>query len=398
MKVRFVKPEQTDPNRDRGIQVPYAPGKRQLARWRWYLILLVVSSPLLYFVGKALWTSVAVEAPGVIAQEQLTVRTMGQGYVEEVYVKPYDEVAAGDPIARLNNPELDMRASQIRAELKALQGIPSSISTPAGPTVNLQDQIEIAREQKSYQSQRMTSLQQLVDEGAATEGELAAARREEQQASSRIAELYQTMAVQNQRPPSVPNTELRTRVLSLRAEQAKLEEQLEGQLVRAPRDGRIVDLAVVSGDQLALGGKVAMLAPVGGSLHIDAYVPPKYASYAREGQRGIVLFPDGSRHEAEVSALPEIARQMPTGYAQPFGGNEVGVLVRMRFADGEVPQSRVSNGLPIRVRFDNGWENAPLSKQLVARFDNAYSALRERLSLDSKQQNPQQSAITKEAL
>ena len=36
MKVRFVKPEQGDPTRDRGIQVPYAPGKRHLARWRWY--------------------------------------------------------------------------------------------------------------------------------------------------------------------------------------------------------------------------------------------------------------------------------------------------------------------------------------------------------------------------
>ncbi|PPE74910.1 hypothetical protein C3942_04330 [Solimonas fluminis] len=383
MKVRFVKPEQGDPARDRGIQVPYAPGKRHLARWRWYLILLVVSSPLLYFVGKALWSSVAVEAPGVIAQEQLTVRTMAQGYVEEVYVKPYDEVAEGDPIVRLNNPELAVRASQIRAELKALQGIPASISAPAGPTVNLQDQIEIAREQKSYQNQRMSSLQQLVDEGAATEGELAEARREEQQASARIAELYQAMAVQNQRPPSVPNTELRTRVLSLRAEQAKLEEQLEGQLVRAPRDGRIVDLAVVSGDQLALGGKVAMLAPVGGELHIDTYVPPKYASYARDGQRGTVIFPDGSRRDAQIAAIPEVARELPTGYGQRFGDNQVGVLVRMRFVDGNAMHGRISNGLPIRVRFDNGWNEAPLPKQVVARLDHAFGALRERFAADT---------------
>ncbi|WP_162932118.1 HlyD family secretion protein [Solimonas sp. K1W22B-7] len=394
--MRFVKPEQSDPSRDRGIQVPYAPGKRQLARWRWYLILLVVSSPLLYFVGKFLWASVAVEAPGVIAQEQITVRTLGQGYVEEVYVKPYEEVAEGDPLVRLNNPELEVRASQIRAELKALQGIPSSISAERGPTVNLQDQIEIAREQKSYQSQRMNSLQQLVDEGAATEAELSAARREEQQASSRISELYQTMAVQNHVPPSVPNTELRTRVLSLRAEQAKLEEQLEGQLVRAPRDGRIVDLAVVSGDQLALGGKVAMLAPVGGELHIDTYVPPKYAEVARSGQRGTVVFPDGSRREAEVASVPEVAREMPAGYSQPFGGNPVGVLVRMRFVDGEVMHGRISNGLPIRVRFENDWEGARLPKQIVARLDSAFGALRERFTTESSPQ--QQSVKSKEAL
>jgi len=53
MKVRFVKPEASDPNRDRGVEVPYAPGKRHLARWRWYLILLVVSSPFLFFVASS---------------------------------------------------------------------------------------------------------------------------------------------------------------------------------------------------------------------------------------------------------------------------------------------------------------------------------------------------------
>ena len=44
MRVRFVKPELTNPARDRGITVPYAPAKRKLARWRWYFILLIAGS------------------------------------------------------------------------------------------------------------------------------------------------------------------------------------------------------------------------------------------------------------------------------------------------------------------------------------------------------------------
>lgn len=378
MKVRFVKPERSDPTRDRGITVPYAPGKRHLARWRWYLILLVVSSPLLFFVARFAWSSVAVEAPGLIAQEQLTVRTLGQGYVEEIYIKPLQEVAEGDPLVRLSNPELTQRAAQIRAELKALQGLPSSISSAAGPSVNLHDQIEIAREQQTYQNQRLNSLQALVDEGAATEGELSEARREEQQAASRIAELYQTMAVQNHRPAPTPNTELRTRVLSLRGELANVEEQLEGLLVRAPREGRIVDLAVVSGDQLALGGKVAMLAPVGGELHIETYMPPKYAGYARDGLRGTVIFPDGTQRQAEVTDVPEIARELPRAHAQMLGNPEVGVVVRMHFVDQDATRGRITDGLPIRVRFDNDW-NLPLPQQWIARLDGVVDSLRARL-------------------
>src|ERR1700758_2326101 len=99
MKVRFVKPEAGDPDRDRGVRVPYAPGKRHQARWRWYLILLVVGSPFLFFAGNFLYASVLIQAPGFVAQEQMTVRASSQGYVDEVYVKTFDQVKQGDPVA-----------------------------------------------------------------------------------------------------------------------------------------------------------------------------------------------------------------------------------------------------------------------------------------------------------
>src|SRR5882757_1621439 len=129
MKVRFVKPEASDPNRDRGIEVPYAPGKRHLARWRWYLILLVVSSPFLFFVGKFLYSSVLIQAPGFVAQEQITVRSSSQGYVDQVFVKSLDEVREGQPVAQLVNGALATRADQLRAELKQLQGVAASAAS-----------------------------------------------------------------------------------------------------------------------------------------------------------------------------------------------------------------------------------------------------------------------------
>src|SRR5882724_10504474 len=149
MKVRFVKPEQKDPARDRGITVPYAPAKRNLARWRWYIILLVVSSPLLYFISKFAYSSVVVEAPGFLRQEQITVRAMVAGYVSDVYVKPLQVVAEGTPIARIGNPDLALRAAQLRAELKELGAVSGKFSAADNSppsTTGYQDQIEIYRQ------------------------------------------------------------------------------------------------------------------------------------------------------------------------------------------------------------------------------------------------------------
>jgi multidrug resistance efflux pump len=384
MKVRFVEPERSDPNRDRGISVPYAPGKRSLARWRWYLILLVVSSPLLYYIGSMAWASVLVEAPAIVSQEQITVRANSQGYVDEVYVKPMDAVAAGTPLLRLRNPSMSGQLDQMRAELKALQGVKTGGSAAARiSTVNLEAQLGIANEDRDQRSQRLGMVEQLNQEGAATDAELAAARSDLQQADSRISQVHQEMTLLNKPADATAGqqaqAQLQARVLSLRAGIAGLEKQGESLLVTAPSSGRIVDLTLVKGDQLAIGSKVAMLAPDNGELRIDAYVPPKYVQYARNGLRATVVFPDGSRRPALVTDVPEVTQEVPGAHPEMFGNRDVGVLVRMKFLDGRFGRSALTNGLPVKVRFENRW-NTRLPERVVATLQKSWTSMQSTLN------------------
>ncbi len=386
MKVRFVKPEASDPNRDRGIEVPYAPGKRHLARWRWYLILLVVSSPFLFFVGKFLYSSVLIQAPGFVAQEQITVRSSSQGYVDEVFVKSLDEVREGQPVAQLANGALATHADQLRAELKQLQGVAVSAASQghgaaALDSIDFAGELQTAREQKERMAERMQQMQQLLAQGAATEAELNAARNQYDQASSKLDELYRTMALQTQPPPhsSGNNIAVQTRILTIQTELADLDSQLQAMLVRAPKSGRIVDLAVVKGDQLAIGSKVAMLAPQGGEMHIDAYIPPKHAIYAAPGMRATVIFPDGARRRALVADVPQVAAEVPKAQSALLGEAEMGVLVRMQLLDGNPADQRpLSDGLPVRVEFENGWDSGG-ARQMMVQLQHYWAELKDRL-------------------
>ncbi|MDR3416054.1 MAG: HlyD family efflux transporter periplasmic adaptor subunit [Nevskia sp.] len=360
MKVRFVKPEASDPERDRGIRVPYAPGKRALARWRWYLILLVVSSPFLFFAINFLYSSVLILAPGFVSQEQLTIRSASQGYVDEVYVKTLDAVKEGDPVARLANEALTTHAAQLRAELKELQGVAAQFhGTTSAPlsTESFQDELETARQERARLAQRVNSIQQLVEQGAATEAELNTARSQYDQASSRLGELYRTMNIQTQPVHHGTGIEVQTRILAIQTELASIDTQEQAMLVRAPKGGRIVDLAVVKGDQLTVGSKVAMLAPEGGEMHIDAYIPPKNAIYATPGLYGTVVFPDGSRRQAVIADVPQVATEVPKAQSALLGQSEMGVLVRMQMLDaGQSGQHALTDGLPVKVEFANGWD------------------------------------------
>lgn len=379
MKIRFDKPEASNPERDRGIQVPYAPGKRHLARWRWYLILLVVGSPFLFFAGHFLYSSVMIQAPGFVSQEQLTIRSAGQGYVDEVYVHPLDEVKEGDPVARLANDALAAREAQLKVELGQLQQVTahSGGGAAAVSTESFQDELETARQQRDRLQERVNSIQQLEQQGAATDAELNSARSQFDQASSRLGELYRTMNIQTQ--PAHTNTlEAQTRMLAVQTELASVDSQLQAMLVRAPKSGRIVDLAAVKGDQLALGSKVAMLAPEGGEMHIDAYIPPKNGIYAAPGMRATVVFPDGTRRGAVVADVPQIATEVPKAQSALLGEAEMGVLVRMQFVDArDTGQRPLTDGLPVKVEFERGWDS-PVSQQFAAQVQRYWDGLRDR--------------------
>ncbi|TXH04602.1 MAG: HlyD family efflux transporter periplasmic adaptor subunit [Nevskiaceae bacterium] len=374
MKVRFVEPERIDPNRDRGIAVPYAPAKRYQAHWRWYLILLVVSSPLLYFAGKVAWSSVVIEAPAVISQEQITVRTSSQGYVDEVFVKPMTEVVSGTPLVRLRNPALSTRIGQLQAELRTLEGVKVADGANRTPTVNLEDQLQIANQLREQQRQRLDMVEQLYDQGAATDAERAAARSDLQQSNARIAQINQEMITLNKPPDGTAGQEVRARIASLRSEIAGLEKQNESLLVTAPSAGRVVDLVLVKGDQLAVGGKIAMIAPEGSDLHLDAYVPPKYSQYARDGLRATVVFPDGRQRLAQITDVPEITQEIPIAHPEIFGAREVGVLVRMKFLDDGTGQAALIDGLPVTVRFENRW-NTRLRNDVLAALRSGWASL-----------------------
>lgn len=374
MKVRFAEPERVDPNRDRGIKVPYAPAKRQQARWRWYLILLVVSSPLIYFTVKMVWASVVIEAPAIISQEQITVRTSGQGYVDAVFVKPMSEVDAGTPLVRLRNPDLSSRIDQLRAELRTLQGVKFNTNDYQTSTVNLEDQLQIATQQRDQKSDRLAKVEDLYNQGAATDTELAAARNDLQQSSSKIAQINQEMTTLNKPADNTAGQEMKARIASLQSEISGMEKQSDGLLVTAPQSGRVVDLSIVKGDQLAVGGKVAMIAPEGSELHVDAFVPPKYSRYARTGLHATVIFPDGHHLSAVVTDVPEVTQEIPSSHPEMFGSREVGVLVRMKFLDSGPGQATLTDGLPVTVRFDSRW-NSKLPERVASAVREGWTSV-----------------------
>ena len=351
MKVRFNTKRQKDPTRDQGIKVPYAPAKRRVAQWRWYLILLVVSSPLIYFLFKLVFSYVTISAQGIIALEKISINSSSTGYVDQINVQVGDTVPQGYMMVELGSPALDERKHVLQAELNNLGSslLPSGLRTER----LLRNRIELTRKNVAYHKEKLGKVRFLFDQGAVTIAELNQAEAGYDRARFTLNQAQRELSTQlektrrDQLQPEVQSSSRRQLIL---AELETIKEQRKRLEQRAPFLGRILDIFIQEGKTLSPGSPILLMGRMD-SPYIVAYLDPKYAKYALSGYNATIKLPDGKTLRAQVRENSTLTRRLPADLSSPIGDRDLMILVKLDFL---VPLSRAESidGLPVTVRFD----------------------------------------------
>ncbi|MEN0106187.1 MAG: HlyD family efflux transporter periplasmic adaptor subunit [Pseudomonas sp.] len=334
MKVRFHSPKEQHPTQDNGMQVLYAPGKRLAFRLRWYLILALILLPALWLVVRYGLDLVRIEAPALVRLPTLDVRALQPGQVENVRVQAGDHVQPGSPLVDLDNPEWRMR-------LSLLQGS----QTPSTPVADLGTRNRaVLQNLVSRARQRVADTRRLLQQGAATRGELLDAQNA---LDSREAEL---LAFERSLAGGGSSDSERYE------RQQELERQwLSGQLaqlnVSASEGGRVAEVITAPGENVG-PGTLLMRLERNGPAQLWVYLDPKDVEHSTPGSRLDVRLPDGQWTAAEVISAAESANPLPSDLRQPFKSPTRGLMVPARFLEPLADEWRVDS-LPVRVRFPN---------------------------------------------
>lgn len=332
MKIRFDSPKESRPTEDQGLRVLYAPGRRLAFRLRWYLILLLVASPLLWLGGRWLWLTLRVEAPARLLVPILQLRAFDSAQVREVLVVPGQTVEAGAPLLRLDNPQWRERLALLAEPDQApsdAHGLP-------------QRERQVLQEALGVAEQRLAELRRLFALDAATRGELLQA---ETVLATRRHELLQF----EQRQLRVEPTE----ALQRRLERQWLERRLADLEVRAPEAGRVLDVAVAAGEGVAPGLPLLSLERRQ-DVQVWVYLPARQAGYGRAGQALTLYLPDGSTRAARVLGEAHDAVPMPAELQPPFGAAARVLLVRVEPLEPWPARWRIDR-LGLQARFARDW-------------------------------------------
>lgn len=232
----------------------------------------------------------------------LDAPALGGGTLSELLVGLGDEVTAGEPVARISNPDLSLQLANLRAVVAERRDARTRLEQDLADEARLREaslaaqrealdtRLNAARSRLSYQQGRLSDLEALLAQKVVTRDALARARDEVAQARQDLAEVESgtadlrsrkieadIAAERRRREADEAIAEAERRVAELEARAAR------GAVVTAPETGRVTEIKQLPGAQLSAGQAVLALQTGGETLEVVMFVPPADGKAIRPG-------------------------------------------------------------------------------------------------------------------
>jgi multidrug resistance efflux pump len=339
MKIKFDLPPAAA-NQSNGLAVRYATAKRSVPRWRWNLLLGVVLLAPAYFLVRFAVASWWTTSPAIVVIEPVTVKAGAAGRVESV-AEAGLRVDKGAALATLR-PAAASDAGHEPA--------PAPVKAPAQPRVHearsaaSRASLSVAERQLQLSRSRLSTMQALFDDAAATAGELANARAQVLQAEAGLAQAQaEWNALRAEAAVPAPVAVAPARPAPPPSASAPL----------APVAGAVSRTFVHVGDSVTPGTDLLQLVPDRPPV-VRAYVEASQSRYAELGRRATLRFLDGLRVDATVVAIEPEAARLPSDRVAPLVPATPSILVELK-PDQPLPERYRINQLPLDVRFEHAW-------------------------------------------
>lgn len=303
MKINFNR-KPTEPDIERNLRVPYAPAKRKLFQFRWYLILALVVSPFVYVFWSALMGWFMVDAPGYVEIPTYQMFAPQHSVVNKILVKENEIVEKGVALIQLIRPEGEKRLEILRDE-----------TYNPSPKDLYSKQVELVRKTlKDYEA--------LYKSGAATIGEVDAAR----------LRLLQVMSMDQRWLTQLADTELAAQNI----------------LIKAPNNAIVIRIETKEGVNVQRGDPLITIQETT-KPRVIALLAPRFALYAHPGQMATVKWESGLEVEATVLFEGTISSQIPEKMRN-FKNQNQGVVVQLELRS-NIPGELAVDSLPVKVKF-----------------------------------------------
>lgn len=324
MNIHFDQQVQS-PNRIGGMNVHYPPAKRMGMRWRWFVVVMLALSPLLFILYRVFFEVTIIESVGRVIAHDVAVIAPSSSTISGLYVKNGDSVRKGAPLAVLIDPQAQARRSLTEQEHSAL-------SANTGNALEGALQLALSIEQRM--ASELAKRRRLMHVGAATAAEVAEAEGRLDAARRDVLRAREDMRTSS--------------IRILRTEQEMLVPlgQKEGLTLVSPIDGQVLAVRTVVGASVMQGASLLTLVAME-DISIIAYVQEKDVEpILAKGTAEIRFHTDALSVPCRVSMWPQV-----TDVPSSRRAHDDPLVPLLLTPEKNLPQQYAVNGLPCTVFF-----------------------------------------------
>lgn len=350
MKISFSTDKKTDAAVENNVRIPYAATRRVFPKFRWILILVLVSSPFILLLGKILLDWLIVTSPGTIWLEKKTINSIEAGTVDKVFYHKGDVTEPDTVLFRVKRRIPENRKEQI-ALLEAERDAASKGSANgyiSVPSAGWSEELELAKQSAAHYEQVRNDTKWLFDRGAATRAEMDAAENKLRDAKAAVAALTSGRASAADNAASASNAARSAQVDQSIASLKKMTEEFFD--IKAGLGGKVSSVFVSDGQSFAAGEPLAAIVNTN-EVHVVAYVDPKDFKKMTIGTVATVkMLGTGRNFKAVVEQPPVVADNMPSGISEKlYPVTMRGVQIYLKVL--EPLQEEAIEGLPVVVEW-----------------------------------------------
>lgn len=329
------------------VHIRYAPGKRTFPRLRWYFILLIVFSPLFFFLYKMVLPWFFIDSPAVLVMEKALITMPRTGKIVELFGHPGMEVTKGSIFCRIEDDALDdkhERLALLRTRLTSMEGDGLSDASEPG----LEKSVALANRILQQQRDNRIVMEGLFRKKAATHADLRLAQDAENRAQADLIQLQESIGLrrlQAQRDMEMLRAERR----QLAAEITVLETLIASRDVLCPVAGEIMEMDATEGTSLAQGAFLATIINPE-SVRIVAYAETDAFPFISKGAVVNVELPGKQLWQARVEYPPYQAQNIPGGLVSFPSGMRRAIRIQL-VPVSPMPKEYLIEGLPLIVRW-----------------------------------------------
>lgn len=345
MGLKFKTPK-TNHQPQRG----HAPVKRNVSKWQWYLLLLILLSPLIFMGVKFFGNLWFVKASGVVAFEPVQIKAPADGYIKQVNVDKGDRVKSNQLLIKFHSPTIDKRIQLLKQELNTLQHEKNQTSNQQKASLkqmqqqaqtNVKKSLAFYKRFKDYEDRGLISQMQLKD-----------AWEDVHKARNQLLDIKRRLQASQQSHDFTIERQYNKRIREIKTQLAKLTNLQKRFDIKMHQPVTVKHVAVHTGEYVTQG-QILLHLVTHSQMRIRGYIAPKHANNVYKGKSVTIELPNDTDIKGQVSSNPNLTGQRNNNDSLlKQQSNQVVFFVKPQQP---MPQKFKIHGMPVKIDVGNAW-------------------------------------------